>query len=359
MSVSDPTQLHRGTQQILVISRHQKFVTGVQEQFSGEDASVHVVEPDPQIDVGRLADLLPDVAFVDYFAEAAKSRPFHRSLAEAAPKTQIVLVCEPSEANDAANLVRLWEVFDYVLVDAVQDPCRLPLLVTNATTSTVADVAEIRGFAKAQHRRILDKLRELHAIMKSDGESPVLQAIRDHRLSGSVSDFCGDASGVALADEYQHCLVDLICGRLRRIERELALTEDNSGTPALSSSGGPILIVEDDVICAELAKHALEQDGFDIIIARNGEEAKLAMLKHHPSLVLMDIHLDDANGLHLARMIRRNQQFAAVPVIVMTADRNRTTFGLAKGLEIQGYLLKPFKPRDLVTKVRALLASSG
>ena len=113
-----------------------------------------------------------------------------------------------------------------------------------------------------------------------------------------------------------------------------------------------ILVVDDEPQIAEIASDYLRRDGFDVITAGDGVRALEAVRGRHPDLVVLDLGLPRLDGMEVARTIRRESD---LPIIMLTArvqedDRLR-------GLEIgaDDYITKPFSPRELVARVRAVL----
>jgi len=116
-----------------------------------------------------------------------------------------------------------------------------------------------------------------------------------------------------------------------------------------------VLIVEDEPPLVELLSYNLEKAGFQIHIARDGEEAVLAVEERKPDLILLDWMLPYVSGIEICRRIRRNPETRNVPIIILTArgeedDRIR---GLEAGAD--DYVVKPFSPSELVARVRAVL----
>jgi len=116
-----------------------------------------------------------------------------------------------------------------------------------------------------------------------------------------------------------------------------------------------ILIVEDEPPLVELISYNLEKAGFQAKIARDGDEAMLAVEEHKPDLVLLDWMLPYVSGIEICRRIRRNPDTRDLPIIILTArgeedDRIR---GLDAGAD--DYVVKPFSPSELVARVKAVL----
>jgi len=116
-----------------------------------------------------------------------------------------------------------------------------------------------------------------------------------------------------------------------------------------------VLIVEDEPPLVELISYNLEKAGFQVQIARDGDEAMLAVEEQMPDLVLLDWMLPYVSGIEICRRIRRNPDTRDLPIIILTArgeedDRIR---GLDAGAD--DYVVKPFSPSELVARVRAVL----
>lgn len=116
-----------------------------------------------------------------------------------------------------------------------------------------------------------------------------------------------------------------------------------------------ILIVEDEAALVELLTYNLEKAGFQTTVARDGEEALLAVAEDKPDLVLLDWMLPYVSGIEICRRLRRNPETRDLPVILLTArgeegDRIR---GLESGAD--DYVVKPFSPSELIARVRAVM----
>ena len=116
-----------------------------------------------------------------------------------------------------------------------------------------------------------------------------------------------------------------------------------------------VLIVEDEPPLVELLSYNLEKAGFQAQIARDGDEALLAIEERRPDLVLLDWMLPYVSGIEICRRLRRNPETRDLPIILLTArgeedDRIR---GLEAGAD--DYVVKPFSPSELVARVRAVL----
>jgi|SRR5579884_1035079 DNA-binding response OmpR family regulator len=113
-----------------------------------------------------------------------------------------------------------------------------------------------------------------------------------------------------------------------------------------------ILLVDDEPAIRELAKLYLEQEGFRVEMVGRGDEALKQVRQHAPALVVLDVMLPGLNGFEVCRQIRRESD---VPIIMLTArgDDADKIVGLELGAD--DYLAKPFNPRELAARVKAIL----
>ena len=113
-----------------------------------------------------------------------------------------------------------------------------------------------------------------------------------------------------------------------------------------------ILVVDDEPKITQLVRDYLERAGFSVVTARDGREALMRARTEHPDLVVLDLGLPQLDGLDVTRQLRRD---ADVPIIMLTArdDESDKLVGLELGAD--DYVTKPFSPRELVARVRAVL----
>ena len=113
-----------------------------------------------------------------------------------------------------------------------------------------------------------------------------------------------------------------------------------------------ILVVDDERKIADLARDYLEHAGFAVRIAADGEAALAAVRRDRPDLVVLDLGLPGLDGLDVTRAIRRDSN---LPVIMLTARSDELDKLVGLELGADDYLTKPFSPRELVARVRAVL----
>ncbi len=122
--------------------------------------------------------------------------------------------------------------------------------------------------------------------------------------------------------------------------------------PAMAS----ILIVDDEPKILRLVADYLEAAGFAVVTARSGDEAVMRARTEAPDLVVLDLGLPGMDGLDVTRAIRRSGD---LPIIMLTARDDETDRIIGLELGADDYVTKPFSPRELVARVRAVLRRHG
>tara|TARA_R110002110_G_scaffold147129_1_gene337261 strand:- start:77115 stop:77897 length:783 start_codon:yes stop_codon:yes gene_type:complete len=132
-----------------------------------------------------------------------------------------------------------------------------------------------------------------------------------------------------------------------------ALTE---GIQVLSSQ--LILVVDDEMPIRDMLTMALEAGGYDVLQAENAQDAHALIIDQKPDLVLLDWMMPGTSGLELLRRLKRNELTEMIPVVMLTAktEEDDTIAGLESGAD--DYIIKPFSPRELVSRVKAVLRRS-
>ena len=116
-----------------------------------------------------------------------------------------------------------------------------------------------------------------------------------------------------------------------------------------------ILVVDDDRQIVRLLRAYLEQVGYQVLTAYDGETALHILRREQPDLVVLDLMLPDRDGWDVTRIVRSDEKLAATPIIMLTArvEDNDKIVGLELGAD--DYVTKPFNPREVVARVRAVL----
>jgi len=117
-------------------------------------------------------------------------------------------------------------------------------------------------------------------------------------------------------------------------------------------AGKKVLVVDDDVKTVELVKLYLNRDGYRVITAYNGNDALKLAREDHPDLIVLDLMLPGMNGLDVCRTLREESDVPIIMLTALTTDDDRLK-GLDYGAD--DYMTKPFSPRELAARVRAVL----
>jgi len=120
-----------------------------------------------------------------------------------------------------------------------------------------------------------------------------------------------------------------------------------------------ILVVDDDKQIARLIRSYLEQAGFRVTVAHDGAAALHALRREKPDLVVLDLTLPDRDGWDVTRIVRSDPTLAATPIIMVTARVEDTDRIVGLELGADDYVTKPFNPREIVARVRAVLRRSS
>jgi DNA-binding response OmpR family regulator len=113
-----------------------------------------------------------------------------------------------------------------------------------------------------------------------------------------------------------------------------------------------ILVVDDEAKIVKLVRSYLEQSGFSVVEAGDGQTALIQARREKPDLVVLDLGLPGIDGLEVARILRRERN---IPIIMLTARIEDTDKIVGLELGADDYITKPFNPRELVARVRAVL----
>ncbi len=119
-----------------------------------------------------------------------------------------------------------------------------------------------------------------------------------------------------------------------------------------------ILIIDDEPDILELISYNLKKEGFHISTALDGEEALQKVRGGHLDLIILDLMLPGIHGMELCRILRNNPRTAHVPIIMLTArgEESDKVHGLESGAD--DYMTKPFSPKELIARVKAVLRRS-
>ncbi len=123
--------------------------------------------------------------------------------------------------------------------------------------------------------------------------------------------------------------------------------------------GEKIVIVEDEPDIAEVVTFNLEREGYDVVAVTSGLEGIRAVERVKPDMVLLDLLLPGVDGLDICRHLRSQPDTRHLPIIMVTAKGEESDIVLGLGVGADDYIQKPFSPKELVARVRAVLRRSA
>lgn len=116
-----------------------------------------------------------------------------------------------------------------------------------------------------------------------------------------------------------------------------------------------ILIVEDEKDIRDLVRYNLETEGFSVLEAGDGEVSLSLATVERPALIILDIMLPGLSGLEVCRLLRANEETRGVPILILTARASEIDKVLGLEMGADDYVTKPFSPRELVARAKAVL----
>lgn len=118
---------------------------------------------------------------------------------------------------------------------------------------------------------------------------------------------------------------------------------------------GTILVIDDEKDLIELVRYNLEKEGFDVIAATDGQSGLDVVKKHRPDLVMLDLMMPGLDGLQVCQRLRADPRSGRMPVIMLTAKATEADRVVGLELGADDYITKPFSPREVVARVKAVL----
>lgn len=122
---------------------------------------------------------------------------------------------------------------------------------------------------------------------------------------------------------------------------------------------GSILIVDDEAAIRELLKFNLQKEGYHVLEAETGPDGLVIAKTEKPDLVILDLMLPGIDGLEICRNLKSQQNTAGIPIIMLTAKNEEIDKIIGLELGADDYLTKPFSPRELVARIKAVLRRSN
>lgn len=116
-----------------------------------------------------------------------------------------------------------------------------------------------------------------------------------------------------------------------------------------------IVVIEDEVDILEVINYNLSKEGFDVCSALDGEEGLALVKKEVPDLVILDLMLPGLDGIEICRKLKTDYSTRSIPIIMVTAKGEESDIVLGLGMGADDYMVKPFRPRELMARIRSVL----
>lgn len=122
----------------------------------------------------------------------------------------------------------------------------------------------------------------------------------------------------------------------------------------MSKTSQLVLIVDDDQALLEMVSDCLTSAGYHTLQASNGIEGLKQLQSNAPHMVILDINMPQLDGMQTCRLIRANQKFRTLPILMLTGRSDIKDMIEARKMGADDYLIKPFQPSDLLAKIERL-----
>ncbi len=119
-----------------------------------------------------------------------------------------------------------------------------------------------------------------------------------------------------------------------------------------------LLIIEDDPDIVELLQYNLEREGYRVLVAGDGELGLRLARRHKPDVILLDLMLPGMDGLEVCRSLRGDEATRSISILMVTAKGEESDMVIGLELGADDYIVKPFSPRTLLARIRAVLRRS-
>ena len=184
----------------------------------------------------------------------------------------------------------------------------------------------------------------LRALKKQDSQLPVVV------FTGYAPE---QGEAMLLNKETDGYLVKPIGNDRLQILLKALLFPDNLGRPA------EVLVIDDDRTTLKLVQRTLNRRGIYVHAFSDVFEGTQQLRSHTPDLLIVDLQLPGATGFEICRTVRTDSDTALMPILVVTATPSRENVQKAIQLQINGFIAKPFEPKDLAERTMALLRQAG
>jgi DNA-binding response OmpR family regulator len=120
-----------------------------------------------------------------------------------------------------------------------------------------------------------------------------------------------------------------------------------------------VLVADDDPVIREMIVYKLRGEGCDVVAAEDGTAALAEARERAPDIAVLDVHMPGMSGFDVCRTLRTEQTTGRMPVIMLTASVQEADIATGFDSGADDYIAKPFSPRELVSRIQAVLARTG
>ncbi len=303
-----------------------------------------------------------------------------------------VILCNKDDLKRVYELCKKEYFNDYVLFwPASNDVARLQMTVHHSLSQAAASDLPGASEIAAQARRLVELESQLEQYTAKGGQhmahaSDTLQQA-EHAIGAALDHFSRELSTgahanlievrdrVGLENEFKRLKTDEIDKRFQSVAAAVQPVRDWAGglkdnlAPQLKSARAlqalaeqvqpNVLAVDDDEYQCKLLKHLLGEAGLDLAFAMSGTEALAYLSKRRPDLILMDINLPDIDGVEVTRRIKAVKHFAAIPIIMITGQSEKSVVVDSLRAGASDFVVKPFNKDILGAKLKKYLSMDG
>ncbi|GAA4345902.1 response regulator transcription factor [Angustibacter luteus] len=120
-----------------------------------------------------------------------------------------------------------------------------------------------------------------------------------------------------------------------------------------------VLVADDDRDIRDLVAFKLEAAGFDVLVSGDGDDAYASAVQHRPDVAVLDVMMPGLSGLQVLQRLRSHPEMGSTRVILLTAKAQEADVESGFSMGADDYVVKPFSPRELLSRVQAVLARSS
>lgn len=120
-----------------------------------------------------------------------------------------------------------------------------------------------------------------------------------------------------------------------------------------------ILFIEDEIDLARLVGFRLEEEGYEVSVAYDGQEGLAKAQEGHPDLILLDLMLPKMNGYKICALLKSDPAYSKIPIIIFTARAQQADRNMSKKVGADAYITKPFEADELINAIEKLLKGKG